>query len=79
MHSHTDQNNAGATFTFEGNSIAAFGTTSPAHGMYSVQLDDGVPTVLNGTSPELREQSLLVRHGPSMSAILTERLTQRVL
>ncbi|KAI0783863.1 hypothetical protein BC629DRAFT_530083 [Irpex lacteus] len=62
MH-HTDQNNAGATFTFEGNAIAAFGTTSPAHGTYSVQLDGGIPTVLNGTSPELREQSLLYYAG----------------
>ncbi|KAI0783846.1 hypothetical protein BC629DRAFT_529054 [Irpex lacteus] len=61
----TNQTGARATITFEGNAIAVYGATSDNHGPFTVVLDGGISTQLNGTAPTgvFRPQNLLVLLG----------------
>lgn len=47
--------------TFEGDAIGIYGTVNNDHGFFSVSIDDGTETNLNGTSPNVHFQTLLVR------------------
>lgn len=46
---------------FEGDAIGIYGTVNNDHGLFSVSIDDGTATNLNGTSPNVHFQTLLVR------------------
>ena len=57
----TSTQGSSATITFTGNTISVYGTTAADHGLFSVSLDHGPPLIMNGTAPETRYQTLLVR------------------
>lgn len=51
---------ASATVTFEGNTIALYGTVNNDHGLFGVSIDGGTQTNFDGKAPEPRFQMLLV-------------------
>jgi len=55
----TSAPDAWMTYTFEGTHVELYGTVGPDNGAYTVQVDDGDSTVLNGTKESLVTQTLL--------------------
>lgn len=56
----TNDINAFATITFEGNAVTLYGMTGQNHGSFIVSIDGGNPFFLNGTAPDPRYQMLTV-------------------
>lgn len=61
--------------TFEGDAIGIYGTVNNDHGLFSVSIDDGTATNLNGTSPNVHFQTLLYYASGLSSGTHTLKLT----
>ncbi|KZS92687.1 hypothetical protein SISNIDRAFT_486205 [Sistotremastrum niveocremeum HHB9708] len=59
----TNEQNVQAVISFEGNAVYLYGATSDNHGIFSVQIDDGPISNLNGSAPTFRPQTLLWYQG----------------
>ncbi|KIJ39859.1 hypothetical protein M422DRAFT_32465 [Sphaerobolus stellatus SS14] len=64
----SNTNGSEATFSFLGDAVSVYGTTGPDHGIFSVQMDNQSPMLLNASASESHTQTLLffiggLRHG----------------
>ncbi|KZS98294.1 hypothetical protein SISNIDRAFT_448495 [Sistotremastrum niveocremeum HHB9708] len=59
----TNEHDAQALVSFEGDAIYLYGATSGNHGTFSVQIDDGPIYNLNGSAPAFRPRTLLWYQG----------------